>query len=154
MKGYQFSLRTLLAAVAVVGIGAALWTAEPSWKMGAVEFLLVPSVLASAAILTVRSKGTAKAFWMGCAVECIWPFVAYLPAVLVLYFLEQLERSTEVELPDVRDDLLLFFGSLDGISYCFRPVLLAWAFAPIVGLLCVLTHWLFIRSADPAEPKD
>jgi len=35
----QFSLRTLL--VAVVGIGAALWIAEPSWQIGVVETVFV-----------------------------------------------------------------------------------------------------------------
>lgn len=30
MSRTQFSLRTMLAAVAAVGIGAALWTAKPS----------------------------------------------------------------------------------------------------------------------------
>jgi len=33
MGGIQFSLRTLLAAIAAVGIGASLWTAEPSWHV-------------------------------------------------------------------------------------------------------------------------
>jgi hypothetical protein len=36
------------------------------------------------------------------------------------------------------------------LSSKFRYLLVYWAFAPVVGLLCVLTHWLFIR---PPEPK-
>jgi hypothetical protein len=39
---------------------------------------------------------------------------------------------------------------LTGMSASFRSVLVAWAFAPVVGLLCVFTHWLLIR---PPEPK-
>src|SRR6185437_6619039 len=56
MKGYQFSLRMMLAAVAVVGIGAALWVAEPSWQVGVVELLLSAWLLASVATLAALSS--------------------------------------------------------------------------------------------------
>src|SRR6185312_8886714 len=81
---FQFSLRMMLAAIAVVGIGAGLWVAEPSWHVGSVEFFLVPWVLASTTLLSVHSTQKIKAFWMGVAAECIWPVLVYLP-VCVLF---------------------------------------------------------------------
>jgi hypothetical protein len=38
-------------------------------------------------------------------------------------------------------DMVRFDGAL---LFNFRSAMLAWAFAPIVGILCVLTHWLVI----------
>ena len=133
----QFSLRTLLAAVAVVGIGAALWIAEPSWYVGAVESIFIAWVLASAAAMIVHTTGPAKAFWFGVGVQC----------ALIIAFLIQ-SRQLDVSGLFGFD---YFWAALRNLSYFFRPILVAWAFAPIVGLLCVLTHWFLVR---PREPKD
>ena len=145
MSRMQFSIRTLLAAVAVVGISAALWVAEPSWQVGAMQSLLLAWVFASAAILSVNSYGKAKAFWFGVAVECVW-------AILVSSIAA---ASTPMDgagtFPEFLGWLPLFFI---GMSVNFHGALAAMAFSPVVGLLCVLTHWLFIRSACPAEPRD
>lgn len=147
----QFSLRTMLATVAVVGIGAALWVAEPSWQVGAVEFLLVPCVLASTAIISVHSTGRAKAFWFGFAAECAWPLVVYLPVAVGFSLPDAIIRDNAA-VPPYLEVLGWFPIILVGISGDFRPVLLAWAFAPLVGLLCVFTHWLLIRPAE--GPQD
>jgi hypothetical protein len=64
MTGTQFSLRTLLAAVAVVGIGAGLWIAEPSWQVGTIEVLLLAWVPASLVVLACNSTGRTKAWWI------------------------------------------------------------------------------------------
>ena len=137
MKGFQFSLRMMLAAVAVVGIGAGLWVAEPSWQVGVAEALIVAWTLTSAVILTVHSRGKARAFWMGCAGQCITA-ACFLPQFV-------LKIAPFGEFPE-------FLGMLpyltDALSNNFRCFLVAWAFAPVVGLLCVFTHWLFVRPAD------
>lgn len=147
MKGYQFSLRTLLAAVAAVGIGAALWVAEPSWQVGAVEFLLLALLPATTAMLCVSSTGKARAFWVGVTVESLLPTIGWAVYGIEISLNPYLANGSNPQLDLLHNWLLLLSGN-------FRPVLLVWAFAPIVGLLCVLTHWLFIRSADPAEPRD
>ena len=140
----QFSLRTLLAAVAAVGIGAALWTAEPSWKVGAFEFLLLAWVPASAALLAAHSAGAARSWWIGITAESTLTtfifFTHFVPLETLIF-----KNSSALYTG-------LFYVAFN-ISESFRTALKLWAFAPIVGLLCVLTHWLFIRSADPAEPK-
>ena len=143
MSRTQFSLRTLFAAVAVVGIGAALWVAEPSWQVGAVEFLLLAWVPASAAILCFHSNGKAKAFWSGVTSQC----------VLLTFFYIAYSKAFEFSPLDYTyPTYLSAFGAaplmLIDLSRNFRPALTAWAFAPIVGLLCVLTHWLVVRQED------
>lgn len=144
MSRFQFSLRTMLAAVAVVGIGAALWVAEPSWQVGAVESLLLAWVPASAAVLSVHSIGKAKAFWMGVTAGCILPPI---PLILVA------PTKYDYSIIDLGPKFLGDFGFyLQILSGSFHVALVGWAFAPVVGLLCVLTHWLLIRP--PQGPKD
>jgi hypothetical protein len=125
----------MLAAVAVVGIGAGLWRAEPSWQVGAVESILVAWILATAATLIVSSTGKAKAFWIGVGIECTLP-IAVLIAGGDLF-------------GHVAGNVVNYFHVLHRLSYRFPPILVAWAFAPVVGLLCVFTHWLFIHPPDP-----
>ena len=151
MKGYQFSIRTLLAAVAAVGIGAALWTTRPSWQLGAVEALPLAWVPASAVMLSIQFTGKARAFRMGVAAECIWPILVCLSgAVLFSLGMVPVASALPETLPFLTRPAWWFPRFLFDLSEHFLPVLLAWVFAPVVGLLCVLTHWLFIR---PPEPK-
>jgi hypothetical protein len=142
MKGYQFSLRTLLAAVAAVGIGAALWVAEPSWQVGAIEALFLAFVPAAAVALAVHSSGTAKTWWIGNAIASAFAAILqFMQSTLLLAY-----DSTLVEAPFA--DLTRLALAL---SFKFHSAILALAFAPVVGLLCVLTHLALIR---PPEPKD
>ena len=143
MKGHQFSLRTLLAAIAGVGIGAGLWVAEPSWQAGAVTALLLTWVPGSALALSMHSTGKSRTFWMVCAVHCV-----LMPLFLVRsgWFLgpdSELSESFPEFWGNAPYTLLVF-------SWNFLEFLLIWVSAPVVGLLCVLTHWLLIR---PPEPK-
>jgi len=144
MNGYQFSLRTLLAAVAVVGIGVALWVAEPSWQLGAVEALVLAWVMASTALLATISTGLARAWWAGIAAESM---------LAVFFFFAFFMRHLSIRGSFDSETWMatFFFGE---VSTNFHLLLIGWAFAPVVGLLCVLTHWLFIRSAGPAVPRD
>lgn len=129
----------MLLAAAVAGLGAALWVAEPSWQVGAVECLLLGWAPASAAVLSAYTSGKARAFWMGFTVESI-----LMPAL----FAAVIEFDAPV-FEDFRPYLGLFRAFLENLSANFRAVLLLWIFAPVVGLLCVCTHWLL---APPAEP--
>jgi hypothetical protein len=57
---------------------------------------------------------------------------------MVMAYLATVERGT-----------LYFNAFLFDVSFGFRTIFLFWAFAPVVGLLCVFTHWLFIRRPEP-----
>ena len=131
MRRLQFSLRMLLAAVAAVGIGAGLWVAKPSWQVGAVESMLVAWALASAATLIVHTSGKAKAFWLGVGIQCCLATVVLIVGGGLFGY--------------SRYGLNYFQVALESVSEGFQPVLAAWAFAPVVGLLCVFTHRFFIR---------
>jgi hypothetical protein len=140
MGRFQFSLRMMLAAVAVVGIGAALWTAEPSWQVGAVEVLLLAWVPGAAMTLSVHSSGKARTFWLGFTAEIVLTIVLLKETFPTNILGMQLSNSGPF------DSLRIF---LHAFPNAFRLVLLAWAFAPIVGLLCGFTHWLLIRPPEP-----
>ena len=141
MARTQFSLRTLLAAVAAAGIAAALWVAEPSWQVGVFEILLLVLAPAAAIALAVHSTRTAKTWWIGIATALgFTSILLFLQSTMLLIY-----DSSIVESPLA--DLMRFAGAL---SFNFRSAILAWAFAPVVGLLCVFTNWLLIR---PPEPK-
>jgi hypothetical protein len=136
MRGYQFSLRMLLAAVAVAGIGAALWTAKPSWKVGAIEALLLVWVPTSAIVMVINSTGMSKTFWIGTSAECLAASLGFI------------RYAVPVESYSTYSVMLQYLAY--HISDRFWSVLLAWAVAPIVGFLCVATHWLLVR---PLESK-
>ena len=144
MSRFQFSIRSLFAAVAFVGIGAALWVAEPSWQLGAVEALLLAWVPGSAVALSVHSTGKMRTFWIGCAIECV---LLSTFAVALGWYIG----------PDIPPDETFpeYFGNapfaMAILSRSFQTFLLIWAFAPVVGLLCVFTHWLLIRP--PQDPQ-
>ena len=79
-------------------------------------------------------SGLAKAWWMGVLAECCLAEFGF--------FHFAIEQET-------------WYASVGGfqilahlISDRFQFLLAAWAFAPVVGLLCVFTHWLFVRPAD------
>jgi hypothetical protein len=140
MSQTQFSIRTLLAAIAAVGIGAALWVAEPSWQLGVIEALVLAWITASAVLLTANSIGLARAWWAGIAAESMLAIIFVIP-----FF----PRSLLVRGPFDSDTWVASY-LFKALSSQFHLLLIAWAFAPVVGLLCVFTHWLLIR---PPEPK-
>ena len=142
----QFSLRTLFAAVAVVGIGAALWVAERSWYVGAVEFAFGAWVLTSAILLGMSHPGKPRAFWLGIATGIALPTIGWADTAIGI-------SSHPYSGADPNHPLNQLQAFLFQLSINFRPLFLMWAFAPIVGLLCVLTHWLLVRPSS-AEPKD
>lgn len=147
MSRIQFSLRTLLAAVAVVGIGGALWVAEPSWQLGVIEGVFVSWIQASVIVLSIHSEGKAKGWWIGMAVQCTFASIIYVLSMFLAYALH-------ADTPPAVAEHRTFVGSVEWfaltLSEYFRLVLAALAPAPVVGLLCVFTHWLLIR---PPEPK-
>lgn len=138
----QFSLRTLLASVALVGIGAALWVAEPSPQVGAIEVVLASRVPTLAAIVGLKTLGKSKTWWFGNAVTL---------AMLALLYTR--ECVTSVKEPGL-SHLLFVERFATQFSLHFRGLLLmSVVYAPVVGLLCVLTQWLLVRPAS-AERKD
>lgn len=86
--------------------------------------------------------GKARAFWIGSTFEVILPPVIYLAAFIGF-------DSPVFE--DFRPSLGYFRAFLSNLSAHFRPVLAIWGFAPMVGLLCISTHWLLVREPEPKE---
>ena len=135
MKGYQFSIRTLLAAVAAVMAKFAVSDHEPHW---ATASLLIFLCMAFTALLAAGARnlgGYLGTFCFGglipaamATLHCIcelddWGGFRSLPAVLVM-----------VETPNTR-----------------AIIGLLWASIPTIGLLCVAAQWLFIRP--PQGPQ-
>ena len=148
----QFSLRTLFAAVAVVGIGAALWVAEPSWQVGLLQSVIVLTFPACVTVAAIQLRGPSRAFCVGLS------FATTIPAGIFMFHLTY-ECKVDVVVSAVagvalesREEMLWLRG-LSSMSPLFKVVAGQWAFAPVVGLFCVLTHWLLVRPAS-AEPKD
>jgi hypothetical protein len=144
----QFSLRLLLAAIAAVGIGAALWAAEPSWQVGILQSLVVMAAPACILTAAMHQQGANRAFLLGAT------FVATISTVTYSYQLANecrvlLDRNW-TSLPVGTQQMFLPDG-LKASSVLFKHALFQWSFAPFVGLFCVFTHWLLLR---PPEPKD
>jgi hypothetical protein len=139
MSRTQFSVRHLLAVIAVVGIGAALWVAERSWQAGAAELLLTSVILPAIVILSVKSTGRAKAFWLGLAIESVSSSIVWFVSVGIRMCDHPYGVDTALE----KLQLALLFLTRD-----FRSLLLAWLFGPVGGLLCMFTYWLMAHSAD------
>jgi hypothetical protein len=137
---FQFSLRMMLAAVAVVGIGAALWVAEPSWQVGAIELTFSGWVLASAVLLSINSKTNAKAWWVGVLVHCVMSVFIYCITLYPTF----LENANDPIIRPVVSLAPIKWVSLTFSTY-IRSLLVGFATAPVLGIICVLTHWLFIR---------
>lgn len=136
----QFSLRMLFVAVAVVGIGAALWVAEPSPQVGAIEVMLSLWVPTLAVIFGLKTAGKSRVCWLGVAFTLAMFAIAY-----------SRECVTSIKEPGLPFLLLVEKFAMQ-FSVDFRGLLVVWAaYAPIVGILCVLAHWLIIQPLDPQD---
>jgi hypothetical protein len=131
----------MLAAVAVVGIGAALWVAKPSWQVGAVEALLLALLPATAAMMSVSSTGKARAFWIGVTSQL----------ALTTILMKDVFPTGWFVLDADNDQFYSIRGFVTSLSFNFHNVLLFWLSAPVVGVLCAGVHWLLIRP--PQGPK-
>lgn len=140
MGRFQFSLRTMLAAVAAMGIGAALWVAEPSWQLGAFEAVFVTWFLAIPLMFIARSSGAARAWWIGIAVESVFATASHTIAACSAFSIWGNVSDYPLQ---SQPDSLQWFGLR--MAELFHPLLASWSLAPVVGLLCVATHWLFVR---------
>lgn len=150
MSRTQFSLRTLLAAVAAVGIGAALWTTEPSWPIGLLQSLFVMAAPACIFVAAMHCRGASRFFWLG---------VAFAGTISAATYFYQLANECRVLIADrhwthvpVGTQQFFLPEGLASSSIFFKLTLIQWSVAPVVGLLCVFTHWLLVRP--PQGPQD
>jgi hypothetical protein len=150
MSRTQFSLRTLLAAVAAVGIGAASLVAEPTWQsLVALEFVSI--LYATIGLIgVVETSGRVRSFWMGVSLPC--GLAALLAVIfLPLCFAYHDIIAYQIVLPELAQYIAEFL----------RPILgLFWLASLVNGLLGVLVHSLFVGDAGcqnsfspPPEPK-
>lgn len=147
MRALQFSIRRLLGAVAAVGIGAALWSAQRSWQVGLLQALLVMAMPACIFIAAMHRKGASRAFLLGVA------FVATSSSVNYFYQLANSCRGTWMDssiagMASIARPTFFPQGLAESPVF-FKIALFQWSLAPFVSLLCVFTHWLFVRSAEP-----
>ena len=144
----QFSLRTLLAAVAIVGIGAALWVAEPSWQVGILQTFFVLALPACVTVAAMQLSGNSRAFCVGLS------FATTIAAVMFIFHLTLECRNLIGTVAGVfeSDEGVRWLHGLSLTSQLFKLAAFQWAFAPVVGLLCVFTHWLLIEP--PQGPRD
>ena len=136
----RFSLGAIFAAIAFVAGYAGLWIARPSWQLGFVEALLAFAVPVTALSAAWKANSHARTFLLAIALVAMAPlagqidFAAHKQITFV--------ATTTGAYPILELD---FRGALLACSESFRITLVAWAFAPVVGLLCVLTQRL-VRS--------
>lgn len=152
MARVQFSLGMLLAAVAVVAIGAALWVAEPSWPVGLLQALFVMAGPACAAAAAIQRQGARRIFGLGVA------FALTIPATTYFYLLSNECRVLIADRHWTRVPIgtqqLFIPDGLEGSPVFFKLALCQWSLAPLVGLLCVLTQRLFLPPATSRERKE
>jgi hypothetical protein len=145
----QFSLRMLFAAVAVTGIGGALWVAEPSWQVGILQTFLVLALPACGTVAAMQLSGPSRAFCVG---------LSFATTIAAATFMFHLTHACKPELFGVvagifeSNEGMQWRRGLSSTSSSFKAAAFQWAFAPVVGLLCVLTHWLLIQL--PQGPRD
>ena len=134
---FQFSIRWIFAGTMAVACAAGLWVATPSWQLGVIELVLIFFVPAFAAVSSLGSKGYARDFWVGVLVSTV---LGWLVLFLVLFphgnwaFVNGYVDMGEVELA-----LMGFFATFARYG---RFMVVFWSFAPLVGILCVVTRWL------------
>ncbi len=136
---FQFSLRWIFAATMVVAGAAGLWggstdAAQSSWQFGLAELVLVFYVPAFAAVASLGSKGSARAFWIGVLISTVLGSFAVLLVMLPGQH-ERIHNGWRFRPWEIA-------GFLNHFSYSRRWVLGAWALALVVGLLCLVARWL------------
>ena len=132
MGRFKFSLRILLAAV---GIGAALWVAEPSWQVGAIEGVLLVIIPVLTIRFARRSRGKARAWWEGVGMAC-------LCSILIFFYLYSVRMHAPFAEAPITSPVASSTTFLANLSARFRFIIAFWAFAPAVGVFFIVMHRL------------
>lgn len=131
---FQFSIRLMLVATALIAVGAWVFTWEPSAPALIAMPAIVTSLVTLSAFACCSTTGKAKVFWFGFTIPvAIGILAATSEAQASLYAWHQraFENMLPLQCVVVRDTLL---GCL--------------AFAPINGVVCALVHWAIWTRAD------
>lgn len=131
MSRFQFAIRTLSAGVAA-WIIAVLLTIRPSWQLGLLQSFLVLAAAACSLVAVIQSAGIRRSFFLGVSVPT---------AISALLFLERLSA----ECCEVGDENVYIDEGLAAVTPFFKIVLMLWGISPVVGILCVLMHWFWVR---------
>jgi len=134
---FQFSLRMMLAAVAVVGITVPVLIAKPTWQSGLGLFLL--SMFYPALFLTgaMTADQTRKAMCVGAvipAITCVALVVAHISA----YYFKFTHYQNDIEhLQAVFSEIARHYRYISGFL---------WGSMPLFGAISGLINWLFLSS--------
>jgi hypothetical protein len=137
MKSFQFSLRMMLAAVAVVAVTVAVVIAKPTWQSGLGLVLL--SMFYTALFLTgaLTADQARRVMFVGAlipAVACLALIVAHISAFLFKF------TGWENEMAHLR-------GLLSEMGRHYRLISgFLWGSMPFFGAICGLLNWLFFSS--------
>ena len=137
----RFSLRTLLAATAVVALVCCVFFALPNWLTATVLILsafLIPVMAVSTA---VYARGYWRAFGVGSAVALsCWPLITGYFIFTIVYsgasssdFSEILAYATQAS----------GVGDITGMKISFAII---YALAALAGMTSVVVRWLAVRS--------
>jgi hypothetical protein len=141
----HFSLRGLLVATAAIAVVLAVLNAPPgTWYAGLSLIFLAIAIPSGLVIHLPHVSGYSKTFVMGALVPafaCLSTLANVLP-----WEIQQSRYTADLyTIAELQECLKQI--SMSSFQFSFGVF---WCLAPINGLLCVFTHWLFIR---PPEPK-
>lgn len=133
-----YSLRTLFITVAGAATVLALWLAGPSFQIGIVDVLVALAVPPMAAVAAANTERYLRTLFLAVSISTALPVVGYLQKVAVDLQNVPLADPFPDDVPDLQ--AIELRGGFHFAACRFRPVLVLWAFAPIVSLLAVAVH--------------
>jgi hypothetical protein len=133
---FQFSIRMLMAAVAVIGMSLAAVVTEPGWASGALLLFMLTTIPAAALAGVVNGRGSFRAFCIGVLVPS--SFGVWLVGTYVLNWHWQTLASGQIA---------HFLEYAKTLPYYASSGTVLWSLALATGLACVIFHWLFIDKA-------
>lgn len=132
MGRFQFSIRLMLAATAVVA--SAVWATDAKPSVSTLAIFALSMVFTSVSILAYTlTTGTLRTFWLGVMVPTGTQAIA---TVLLLALVLRAHDGFESLSQDMSTALSLR-----------NTAIIAWCFAPINGLVCAIVHRLFRSPA-------
>jgi len=149
--GQRFSIRQMLAAVALASVYLAAFVADQSWYAGLLRIVLILSGPSAVLVLVIAKQGRARAFLIGCLLPMAFSAMHYMNV-----FVGQCARQvSELFMERGIQQTAWGLASLEALAVSeviattkvdFDFALMQWLLAPLIGSFCVAVHWLCSRS--------